>query len=395
MDEKDIKGIAIVIDDQIGDEYVNITKILDQLEKKYIPCIKLQSIPADEYLENLHGISFLILDWDLAGGAIDIEQLQQGVRLPDTVKEADQEKTMQFIDYIKDKCFAPIFILTNHSPDDIVPKLKDKNIIVDGKPNFVFVKSKSEVVSGELLSEIVTWIKGNPSVYVLSEWEREYFKAKNKMFSDFYNMSPGWSKVLWETFAIDGVNKSLSIGNVIGRNLQSRMSPYEFDGDVFDSCEYSANKEETRSVIQGERFVMSSELHDDSTTTGDVFCIDKKIFLNIRPECDCVPGRQNDGADVDLYLIKGSPISHPKEQTLFDSMRGLIQEKEVSATIFCMYKNKSYEFFFKNLQIVKWLDVKEKRVGRLLPPYITRIQQRYSHYLQRQGMPRIPNIAVQ
>lgn len=32
------------------------------------------------------------------------------------------------------------------------------------------------------------------------------------------------------------------------------------------------------------------------------------------------------------------------------------------------------------------------RVGRLLPPFVTRVQQRYASYLQRPGMPRIPEV---
>jgi len=39
-------------------------------------------------------------------------------------------------------------------------------------------------------------------------------------------------------------------------------------------------------------------------------------------------------------------------------------------------------------------DAMEHRIGRLLPPYLTRLQQRYSAYLQRPGLSRIPRAAL-
>jgi hypothetical protein len=35
--------------------------------------------------------------------------------------------------------------------------------------------------------------------------------------------------------------------------------------------------------------------------------------------------------------------------------------------------------------------LKDKRIGRLLPPYITRIQQLFGLYFQRIGLPRTPD----
>jgi len=62
--------------------------------------------------------------------------------------------------------------------------------------------------------------------------------------------------------------------------------------------------------------------------------------------------------------------------------------------VFNIIDGKTYNFKFKDLTINKWSAIKDKRVGRLLPPYITRIQQRYALYLQRQGLPRTPKQAI-
>ena len=43
---------------------------------------------------------------------------------------------------------------------------------------------------------------------------------------------------------------------------------------------------------------------------------------------------------------------------------------------------------------VKWGDWKNKRIGRLIPPYSTRLQQRFGAFIQRIGLARIPAQAV-
>jgi hypothetical protein len=59
-----------------------------------------------------------------------------------------------------------------------------------------------------------------------------------------------------------------------------------------------------------------------------------------------------------------------------------------------MIAEKTYRYEFKNLTIKKWSEIKSSRIGRLLPPHITRIQQRYALYMQRQGLPRTPEKAI-
>lgn len=52
-------------------------------------------------------------------------------------------------------------------------------------------------------------------------------------------------------------------------------------------------------------------------------------------------------------------------------------------------------FKFRKLYTKKWQELKGIRVGRLLPPLLTRLQQRYSAYLQRPGLSRLPDAAFQ
>jgi len=50
--------------------------------------------------------------------------------------------------------------------------------------------------------------------------------------------------------------------------------------------------------------------------------------------------------------------------------------------------------FNKDMIQPKWSEYKARRIGRLLPPYITRLQQKYAFYLQRQALPAIPEKAM-
>ncbi len=93
-----------------------------------------------------------------------------------------------------------------------------------------------------------------------------------------------------------------------------------------------------------------------------------------------------------LYLLKGSRQSNPAK--MIDREHGTLQEGEGQAAVFCMYQGKTITFNLKDIHLRRWEDVKAERIGRLLPPFLTRLQQRYASYLQRPGLPRIPKEAI-
>lgn len=139
---------------------------------------------------------------------------------------------------------------------------------------------------------------------------------------------------MWENFGADGANKSLEMDELISRNLHSRMTPFDFENDILDKASH-VPRGELRKLLEGERFLKKNSLHDDDIGTGDLF---KEEY-------------ENGGETKVRYYLN--------IRALCDLMRD-----------------------------------ESLRIGRLLPPYITRIQQRYSLYMQRQGLPRIPNDAI-
>lgn len=232
---------------------------------------------------------------------------------------------------------------------------------------------------------------------MLKSWERAYEKAKNQLFMDFYIKSTWWPLVLWKNFKDDGVPPAPLLGNLIGRNLVSRMAPFDCDLEPFlamlDGVKKDANAYEgiVRNVFEGERFLAADRLDEKSFEPGDIFWIDDGYRINIRPDCDCVP-RGNDTLDrLELYLLKGTERSFADLN--YDDEYGFIPEQDNEAIIFPVYNGKALCFKFRRLYTNKGKELKGKRIGRLLPPFLTRLQERYSAYLQRPGLSRLPKVA--
>ena len=46
------------------------------------------------------------------------------------------------------------------------------------------------------------------------------------------------------------------------------------------------------------------------------------------------------------------------------------------------------------MEIKDYEEMKDQRIGRLLPPFITRVTQKYGLYIHRQGLPRLPKEVI-
>jgi len=242
-------------------------------------------------------------------------------------------------------------------------------------------------------------IQGAPSAYVLKVWEREYERAKNDLFLDFYTNSVVWPLIFWKSFKDDGVPPSVELGSLIGRNLLSRMTPFEFDLDPFVETGLKSLEGEPEryrnivgKVLEGEIFLKAERLHADSIAPGDIFRDDGHYWVNIRPECDCVARTGESQDSTDLYLLRGDKQS--SGQMIYDDRYGAMVDRDTETVVFPIYDGKSVAFQFRDLFVKSWGDYKEKRIGRLLPPSLTRLQQRYAAYSQRPGLTRIPKEAI-
>lgn len=390
-------GIAVVIDDEIEDNEANINNLIKQIHNKKMPCITYPSIPKDDIINHLEGISFMLFDWKFQTEDLT-DVLLDGVSTPPEIAQAGVSENIEFLKKIKDRYFFPIFIFTNEEKNTVISTLHDSGLYHCDKPNFIFVKNKNELRGRtKLFKTIEEWAKKMPSIYVLKEWEIEYNKAKNEMFHDFYNFAPSWPKILWKNFNDDGApNPSIELGDLITQNIHTRMAPFSFDDNILGKRGSKVNGDEVLKVLEGERFIRSDKLHEDDIVTGDLFYGMKNevgkewYWLNVRAQCDLVRS-----TNPEIYCLKGKTITLTElKKKGVPFVDGQFIEKVHHAIVGCIDNGNIVEFSFREFFPLKWNQMKEKRIGRILPPHIIHIQQRYGLYLQRPGLPRTPEIVV-
>lgn len=377
------KGVGVIIDDDLKPEKETandgIWGIKKSFEDKNIPLLTYYELP-DDKVENFNSVSFLLLDWDLIGlgGKIDLPQ-------------AAIDDNIEFIKQFNNACFAPIFIFSNESIDAIKMQLKNANLYNDTKSNNIFLKSKSDFKTTDLFTIIEDWLKQTPSIYVLKEWELTLRKAKNSLFWDFYRINTEWAKVLCKTINKDAGDISYEMSEILFENLKTRTLPVEFDASILSASDTTTiTPDEIKQVLEGQRFRKHSL---DMIFTGDIFLKDEKYYINVRPQCDCIPRERQTLDDINLYLIEGE-IKIDLNKLSYNKKLGLFSDPDVRFTIFPINECKAVQFELGKFTIEQFKDWKQYRIGTLLPPFITKLIQKYAAYMQRQGLPRIPEEAI-
>ena len=398
-----LSGIAVVIDDAItsvpdtseaSDEEDLIIRIIDWFETEWkTPFVKQTSLPSDDVWPNLlSAASFVLLDWCFWGSGS--EELRQHMI----------EDIKRFLISARQN-LVPVFILTNEAPDDVKVELNNlSNDVYDessASSNFVFVEQKSKFWSQNSvnLQNFETWVYGNASVYTLKTWDRVLEEARSELFEAMCQRSIDWPRVFWETYKTDGAAPSVSLTNMINDSLRGRMRVDAFEAKHLESQARHVSRKELRQLIMETSF-RSGGLSNDEVRCGDLFRGNnaREFWLNLRPDCDCIPRDNGKVENIDVYCIKGDKLSDTEENEKFRKEYGNFEEYISNSFVFGVVdengESKSVLFRFKKLQVMKYSQLRDKRVGRLLHPYITRVQQRYAWYLQRQGLPRIPADAV-
>ena len=389
-----ISGIAVVIDDAIekGSEDTNdkIFQIIKNFENQWeIPFYKIGKIPANSVCYNLlQSAGFILLDWKLWPG--NASQLEiSGI-----------EANISFLEKAKDY-FVPVFIFTNEDISDVVHHLPDVLYDRDNpEKNFIFIKQKEELIQSESssLQVIKDWMQKNASVYTLKTWEQAFYKSKRELFSSMYTKSLDWPKVFWKSYKDDNVDPSSSMTNLINNILIGRMELDIFKQEIYTTEIYNIQEQDIKSVWEGASFIRKEDLSENSVKAGDLFEKSESsgnYLLNVRADCDCVPRQGKEIGSVELYCIEGKSMTPEEIETSFMREYGNFNEQVNQAIVFSIHDGKNIRFYFGKLVQKKFSEINNKRVGRITHPYITRIQQRFALYLQRQGLPRIPEEAIQ
>lgn len=384
------KGIGMVVDDQVNSgEDKAIDGIVKYLENdNHLPLVKYEDLPDNIESICFSSLSFLLLDWEL-NTLVNVD----GSPIPNAALKAQNARdNVDFIKKVVAKVVIPIFIFSNEDVNSIKNTLSQHHIMDDDEKSPIFILNKSELFDNEekciMFDKVNEWLKKTPSIYVTQKWKTAYLDAINGMALDMREASPFWPNLLWTCYKNDGVNPSEEISSLINQNALSRIQPVEFDEEIL-SIEKTCDEHLLKNLLERQCF-MRNEYLGDLSSTGDIYKWHQEYFLNIRPSCDCV-GR--DGKNK-IYLIKGDKVKDKEIQNgLFNEKYGNFNEQSNFVIVgpICGF---FIRFKFKDFLIEDYYKKKEKRIGRLLPPFITRVTQKYGLYIHRQGLPRLPKEVI-
>ena len=383
-------GIGVVIDDKVfaRDEQNpdHILSIVDLLENSYhFPLVKYSDLPSNEKLAMMGNFSFLLLDWEFdtreevfGDGGLDVS-------IGNRFKDANEKRVIEIVKEVSQNSLVPIFIFSNQSGETIIKALDKAD--VDTTKTQIYVESKSALVGeGQLFAKIGQWVDVHSGVYVAKVWDNAFNKAKNQFFATMCNNTSHWPKALFNAATEDSTEPGEEITQAISQNVISRMQPIEIDLEQIEKDTISPSKEEILGIMKGQFFLDKGV---DSSMVGDFF--KKKsgeFYMNIRPTCDCIEGREK--SDGRIYLLRCSRLSDAQVARSYLQNDGHFNETIGCAIVGPLYENKFYRVDFGKVEVAEVAEWKEKKVGRILPPIINHITERYSLYVQRQALPRIP-----
>lgn len=378
-------GIGVVIDDKVfaKDEQKrdHIITIVNQLENTYhFPLVKYSDLPSNECLAMMGNVSFLLLDWEFDTREEILGDSGLDVSIGNRLKVANEKRVIEIIKEITQKSIVPIFIFSNQDGGVIKKTLEKAKL--DISKSQVYIESKAELVGeGGLLSKIEKWVDDHSGVYVAKAWDNAFSKAKNQFFVEMCNNTSHWPKAIYDSAIDDNADPGEEVTQSVSQNIISRMQPIYISQEQINKDVETPDKDEVLGIMKGQFFL---EKKCDTSIVGDFYKYKKdEFYINIRPTCDCVNRDANSGL---VYLLKCDKLSNGQIKTY----EGHLIEAQDCAMVGPLYNGKFYRINFKELFVVQESECRDKKVGRVLPPIITHIAERYGLYIQRQALPRLP-----
>lgn len=380
-----LEGSVVFVDDDY-ERGGHAKDFYDSLKAQGRPIAAYDDVPPLEHLEHWDGLALAVLDWKLN----DHEAGLGEVSIPEDVKASTQAALIDFIMKLLGTYFCPVFIVSQETSSSIEQALRDTpGFPVQTIGRRVQILEKDE---GDLLPRLEKLVDESPVLSTLRTWEQQYQNAKNDMFMDLDEAGDDWLIYLSEIAEDGGTDLGDELVDALNGNLRHRMNPRAFNLDSLKGKSLAAESDSRKAVIH-QRMVLAKEaLHELTVMPGDFFGPWQEgqpkdaIWLNLTPACDTVPGRMKSSA-IRMYLLCGRP-----EKVTAQNSRELREGRLLtpnSAWIDVLHDGKGYRFPFKTLEIVTLDQIMSHRLGRLLPPYITDVQQRHAMYLLREGLPAV------
>ncbi len=386
-----LKSTALIVDDEIEIKRSKIRTIKKNFEGYGTCFISYNDIPPEITWSSFSGISFAILDWELTENNIE---LPAGAEVGRELLNENINNLVNFIKHLVNNYVMPIFIFSNQNIADIEARLNaDQDTKWALEQNQILIKSKSNLTGKQIKKSLLSWYKKNPAVYSIKSIEKSINTAKTSLFLSFYKIGRNWPLVVYQAISDDepcDINQEFS--DFILSSISGRFETPQFDETILKK-KYKINHSEINNVYGASKLYLYSNQDSTTSYTGDLYCYcrnnnsnKKEYLINITAGCDL---RKN----YKLFLC-GIPT---KKYTL-DPKYGLLN-KATSHYIPFTDGHGCLEFFFYKYEKISntanfneiILDSKTyKRIGRLTTPYISSLQNRFSHYICRQGELRPP-----
>lgn len=426
MGKLNCRGIGVVIDDKVplvGEEDISendgveengsasnadaennkkdlICDIVKELKKDGVPLIRYREIPRPNEWDNLVNVAFMLIDWALINPNLAVEDSSDD---EDSSDEVDVDITLlakpicQFIQSVHRTAFAPVFVFSNQDEGEIKRTLTENGIVVDVPDAYVFVRPKQEMVKLDvdgnikLFNEINKWILATPAIRLFATWGNDVLTARNQMFAEFYDKGHNWPSLLWKAYKDDNDDPAHGLSQVMFDNLKARVrcDLPEMPNVEHDEKSLTALKD----VLALTVMLPTSVLPESQIGCGDLFTIKSgKFWLVVSCDCDCIVHAGESAESTFVQVVKvdgGCKPESIKMKARFSKTFGLLHQSNQSYLFPIQGKCFSVVYSSFSTMPLSQLSV-SKRIGRVLPPYITDVRQRIAQWNQRVGFPKIP-----
>lgn len=403
-----VRGAAMVIDDRIEQSEDAIQLILDQLEAAEVPTVRLKALPSPESLIHWKQFGLIVMDWDLSYGTADDETpVPAGVVVPTELASDMVENNIEFVRSLIRETALPIFVATNSDVDSI---RSDLNSAFSGDCSVleerVNVFSKGEL-EFELFEKIGKWIAARPALKALNAWKRAYVEAEIAVFHQFSEAEEDWIGSIQRAALADGASFPATLRDLLARNILNRIGPLEIEmsgpaeGLLTDAGAL-------RRVLHMSAVIPETALASYEPCTGDLFVADNaaepfnEILILLTPECD-LTAREPKWRFTYLPATRSvsSKPSKKRVDLVANPQRGQL------ATNLLTPSGDEYLISLRQWESI-WVPAASqaldsgmpgsspplwnghRRIGRLIDPYVTHLQQNFALATIRKGLPRLP-----
>lgn len=383
-------GPVLLIDDEYEVVGSHANDFYAELRNAGRPVSAYAQLPPEAHSQHWDGLALVIVDWNLYAG----EARQPG---SSTLSAAHRKKMVAFLGDLLRRYFCLVVIVSTDHSDEIEQSLRETAGFPEAAIGPRIVVFNKVDVGGSVLSAISDELAGDPARSVVSTWEREYQSAKNRMFLDLSELATDWPAYIVKAARADSVDPANELVETLYGNLRHRVDPVAFDLSAVD-VDGAKDVASIQSVSFGRRVLMGDRLHKSTIMPGDFYQSWRSsdppdaLWMNITPACYTVRGRKGKrDSDIRLHLIMGVPLpidnekGRPKSKSEFASDR----QGTRSVVVDFMRDGRAYKFDFSSLQTFSIRSVSKHRVGRLLAPFITNVQQRHAAFLTSEGLPRV------